>query len=547
MSTTDTNVRPTLLVVGESAMVRTTVEQLRNRYGDDYAIEAVSGEAEAIEQLRAGDDVALVLLDRSLHPSELWSTTRRLHPRARRLLLLEWNEHRSHREEIAAAIAGGDVDFYVVRPGGHPDERFHRAIVELLDEWWRHRGGHADSIRVIGDERSARTHEICDALHRHDMPYRLEPPASRDAQSALAAAGVPAEVEGPVIVLRNGTALVDPTNREIAAALGARIAPREGVYDVLIVGGGPAGLAAAVYASSEGLRVGLAEREAMGGQAGTSSLIRNYLGFPRGISGAELADRSFNQAIQFGTEMIFGADAASLRADGDLRVVGFTDGTEVRSHTVVIATGVTYRRLDVPALEPFQGISVFYGAGMSEASRLEGRPVVVVGGGNSAGQAALFLARYASQVTLLVRSESLAASMSDYLVNDLDVAPNVEIRYRGEVVDGGGEGQLEWLDVRDATGRVERMPAAALFVLIGASPHTEWLPPEVARDEWGYVITDTGRGDHAVLFETTLPGVFAVGDVRAGGIKRVAAATGDGAICVRSIHQYLSSSTTVQR
>jgi thioredoxin reductase (NADPH) len=308
-------------------------------------------------------------------------------------------------------------------------------------------------------------------------------------------------------------------------------------------------LAAAVYAGSEGLRTALIEPDALGGQAGTSSLIRNYLGFPRGITGAELAARAVAQASLFGTEIIYGSRAVSLRADGQLRVVGLANRTGAVSTAVVIATGVSYRRLGVPSLEALLGAGVFYGAGSSEAQALAGERVFVVGGGNSAGQATLHLGRYASHVTLLVRSESLAESMSDYLITEITNAPNIAVRYGVEVVGGGGHGHLECIELTDRhSAEVQIVPARALFVLIGAEPFTDWLPDAVARDPWGYILTgadvplESWPEHRAPLpLETSLPGVFAVGDVRSGSVKRVASAVGDGSICIRLVHQHLSS------
>jgi thioredoxin reductase (NADPH) len=333
--------------------------------------------------------------------------------------------------------------------------------------------------------------------------------------------------------------MVDPTPVEVAIAVGGRTQPRDGVHDVAVIGGGPAGLAAAVTAGSEGLRTALVERTSIGGQAGTSSLIRNYLGFPRGISGAELASRAFEQAILFGAEVVYGGDAVSLTKDeDDLLVLTFADGATIQTRTVVLATGVAYRRLGIPAIEDLVGLGVFYGAAMSEAPTLHDEHVVVVGGGNSAGQAAMHLARFAGRVTILVRSESLAASMSEYLVASIDRTPNIEVRYHAAVADGGGAGHLEWIDIEDArSGAMERVGTRGLFVLIGADPCTEWLPAEIERDEWGFVVTQPtvdGRG-----FVTTMPGVFAVGDVRRGSVKRVASAAGEGSVSIRYVHDHL--------
>jgi thioredoxin reductase (NADPH) len=473
-----------------------------------------------------------------------------VHPHARRGLLLNWNESRLYREEIAAAFAQRQAEGFVTKPSGTPDERFHRSVTELLDEWWRVRGPRTTAVHIVGVERTARVHEMCDLLQRHNMPFEFQRADSEAGAAILQTAGVNADT-APVVVLQDGRTFVDPTNIEIADALGARTRPGSGIYDLIVVGGGPAGLSAAVYAESEGLRTALIEPTAMGGQAGTSSMIRNYLGFPRGISGAELASRAVEQARLFGTDVVYGNAATGLRADGDLRVVTLTDGTEVTSRTVIIATGVSYRRLGVEELEPFEGAGVYFGASAIEAQGMAGRHVAVVGGGNSAGQAALHLARYAASVTLLVRGAGLAESMSQYLIDQLH-AQGVAVRTRAEVVGGGGDGVLERIRVRDRdTGEVRDEVCGGLFVLIGAAPRTEWLPPEILRDRWGYVLTGPeviaqgGRESWPLErdpfpHETSVPGVFAVGDARRGSVKRVASAVGEGSVVVSSVHQRLA-------
>jgi thioredoxin reductase (NADPH) len=347
--------------------------------------------------------------------------------------------------------------------------------------------------------------------------------------------------------------LVDPANAEVAKALGLDMRPAGHVYDVVIVGAGPAGLAAAVYAASEGLRTALLEREAFGGQAGTTSRIRNYLGFPDGVSGAELAQRAYQQAWVFGTHLVYGNPATSLANDRDLLVVGLQDGSQAQARAVVIASGMSYRRLGVPELEGLVGAGVFYGAGTIEAQAIAGKPAFVVGGGNSAGQAALHLSKYARQVTILIRSQSLAASMSDYLIRQIDATPNVDVRYRCEVAGGGGSGHVEQLLLRNHdSGETELVPAAGLFVLIGAQPFTGWLPEAIRRDQWGFILTgpDTGQDwplqRAPFLLETTTPGVFAVGDVRHGSLKRMASAVGDGSTAIRLIHDYLALAPPVR-
>jgi thioredoxin reductase (NADPH) len=539
------NTKPVILIVDPEADASETADQLHARYSRDYTIAVDSDVLTACRRIQAlaenGNAVALILADRASNGAALLDDARTLHPHARRGLLLNWNESRSHREEIAVAFAHRQAECFVTKPSGSPDERFHRNITELLDEWWRTRGPRSVAVQIVGAERTARVYEMCDLLQRHDMPFAFHTADSEAGAEILKIAGVEVGVT-PVVVLQDGRAFVDPSNVEIANALGARTRPGPGIYDLIVVGGGPAGLSAAVYAESEGLRTALIEPTAMGGQAGTSSMIRNYLGFPRGISGAELAARAFDQAILFGTEMIYGRAATHLRADGDLRIVRLTDGTEVSGRAVVIATGVSYRTLDVPSLEPLNGVGVYYGAAISEAPALTGQKVFVVGGGNSAGQAALHLAKFASRVTILVRSGTLAQSMSDYLINEIDATGNVDVKYRVEVVGGSGDGRLEAIDIRHReSGAIDTVPAAALFVLIGAEPFTNWLPSDVDRDDWGFVITGPSESNPSPLqFESTVSGVFAVGDVRRDSTKRVASAAGEGAVCVRLVHQYLA-------
>jgi thioredoxin reductase (NADPH) len=539
------NTKPVIFIVDPAADASDTVEQLVARYSHDYTIVASPDAVSASQRLRtfaeSAADVALILADRASNGAVLLDEARTAYPHARRGLLLNWNESRVHREEIAAAFAQRQAECFVTKPSGRPDERFHRSITELLDEWWRIRGPRTAAVRIVGAERTARVHEMCDVLQRHDIPFDFHSVDSDVGAAILQTARVNADT-APVVVLQDGRTLVDPSNLEIADALGARTRPGSGIYDLIVVGGGPAGLSAAVYAESEGLRTALIEPTAMGGQAGTSSMIRNYLGFPRGISGAELAARAFEQAILFGTEMIYGNAAAGLRVDGDLRIVELADGTDVPARAVVIATGVSYRTLDIPSLEPYNGVGVFYGAAMSEAAAIAGQDVFVVGGSNSAGQAAVHLARFASRVTILVRGESLAKSMSEYLIKEIDATPTIDLRYGVEVVGCAGDGRLETIDVlHRPSGAVDVLPTAALFILIGAEPFTQWLPSDVARDDWGFVMTGPSDDTPSRLpFESTLSGVFAVGDVRRDSTKRVASAAGEGAVCVRLVHQYLA-------
>jgi thioredoxin reductase (NADPH) len=547
------NIKPAIVALVSEAKAALLARELSNRYAADYSISTDTSSDAALNRLQelaiGQNDVALILADFQMGGEELLAAGREIHPHARKALLLEWGEHRIAREELVRAIAFGQADYFVVEPLASPDERFHRSITEFLDEWWRLRGIPFEAIRVIGKERSARSHEICDLLQRHDLPYGFYGADSDAGRQLLDDAGL-GDDRLPVVIVGKDRRLVEPTNIEVAEALGARTQAGSGIYDVAIVGGGPAGLSAAVSAASEGLRTALIERQAMGGQAGTSSSIRNYLGFPRGISGAELAARALEQAILFGTELIYGGEAISIRVDGDLRIVALSNGAEVVARTVVIATGVSYRMLGIPSLETFSGAGVFYGAALSEARSLAGEQIFVVGGGNSAGQAAIHLAKFASRVTILVRSDSLAQSMSEYLVTAIDATPNINVRYGVELAGGGGDRRLQWLTLKDRhSGRHEDVHAAALCVFIGAEPFTDWLPPSIARDKWGYVLTGVFPSDsppngqpaeERLVFETTLPNVFAVGDARHGSIKRVASAAGEGSVCIRLVHECLS-------
>ena len=356
----------------------------------------------------------------------------------------------------------------------------------------------------------------------------------------------------PAVILFDGQVLADPSNAEVAEALGVRTAPAGGRYDVAVIGAGPAGLAASVYGASEGLATVVLEPEAIGGQAGTSSLIRNYLGFPMGVSGADLAVRAYTQAWNFGAEYVYGNPAAGLRPEGSELVVTLADRHEIRTRAMVVAPGMAYRRLGIPALDALTGAGVFYGAAASEAQAMKGSEVFVVGGANSAGQAAVHLARYAARVTVLLRGHSLTESMSEYLIREIESAPNITVRRRVAVTDGAGQGRLERLTITDLdSGAAQTVAALALFVLIGAEPRTQWLPEAVRRDESGFVLTGAdlltgGRPDETwplrrlpMFLESSLPGVFAVGDVRHGSVKRVASAVGEGSIAISLVHDHL--------
>jgi thioredoxin reductase (NADPH) len=423
----------------------------------------------------------------------------------------------------------------------------------LLSAWAKATGRtRLEAIRVVGGRRSLRSHQLTDLLERNGVAYAFYPDDSPEGRRLLEET----HQDGsrlPVVVMWDGRVLVDPSVAEIVGAAGGDTRPDPDVYDVAIVGAGPAGLTAATYGASEGLRTLLLEREAVGGQAGTSSLIRNYLGFPRGISGRELAARASEQAWLFGASFVFNV-ATGLHASGPHRVVTLADGSQATSQAVVLATGVSYRRLDVPGLDRLSGAGVFYGAGVAEAAAMAGQEVFVVGAGNSAGQAALHLAKHAAQVTILARGHSLAATMSDYLVKEIGHTANLTVRLHTQVAAVHGTGQLEGLTLRDLSGGPPaEVPASALFILIGAEPHTDWLADTLARDDHGFILT--GRdlpqdsrsayrcwplGRPPLPLEASMPGVFAAGDVRYRSVKRVASAVGDGSIAIQLIHEYLS-------
>jgi thioredoxin reductase (NADPH) len=552
--------QPVILAVDdEPEALAQIADELARRFGADYRImSAGSGEdaMAALNDLRRGRvQVAVVLADQWLPGTtgtELLTHVRDIHPDAKRGLLIRWGDW-AHPETAAAvlrAMSLGRIDCYVLKPWCSPDELFHRTVAELVHEWSRNRPSGGGPIVVVGERHSSRTSEVRGLLTRNGVPHTFRLADTREGQAVLA--DLPGGIVLPVVVGLDGRALANPSNEQVAEACGLPTKLIDRDVDVVIVGAGPAGLAAAVYAGSEGLRTLVIERETIGGQAGSSSLIRNYLGFARGVSGAELTMRAYQQAWLFGVQFLMMRDVTSLRATESLLHVMLSGGDEVTARAVVVATGVTYRRLGIPELEALNGVGVFYGASIAEAPALAGERVYVVGGGNSAGQAARYLSRYARQVTMLVRSESLAQSMSRYLIDEIAAAPNMDVAYSTEIVGGGGEGRLEHLELADrATGVRRTVEAAALFVLVGAQPHTDWLPAAVARDAWGFVLTgaEAASGEaepgwplerSPAPFETSLPGCFAAGDVRHGAVKRVASAVGDGAVVITQVHEHLS-------
>jgi len=539
--------------------------ELCKRYGADYQI-VVCDQADQVgswmrDLQAAGLPVAMVIGGvggRDSDGIEVLAGVRRIDPTALRVAAVAWGDWASTRS-VFNAVTEGTVDHWVTRPEQAPAEEFHRSITEFLREWSGQRAEGFEAVRVIGQQWSARSQELRDLFARHRVPIGFYDVASAQGSRVLRQLGLtPADL--PVVELLFGAgqpALVNPSNQEIADAFGLMtpISPGE-VFDVAVIGAGPAGLAAAVSASSEGLRTLVIEHEAIGGQAGTSSMIRNYPGFSQGISGSKLAQEAWRQAWTFGTTFLYMRRAESLSSTGTHYRLRLSDGSEVATRTVVIATGATYRRLGIPRLEDLQGRGVFYGAAASEAPAMRGRNVFVAGGGNSAGQTALHMAKWANQVTVLVRAATLAESMSDYLIREIAATPNVDVQYHVQVADGTGTDHLQSLVLRDnVSGALRTVSADALFILIGSQPRTQWLGDSIARDQWGFIFTGPdlpggasaswSHGRSALPLETSLPGVFAAGDVRRGSVKRVTSAVGEGAGTIPLVHRYLESMATM--
>jgi thioredoxin reductase (NADPH) len=549
---------PILFAVDEDPVVVAELEgQLVQRYGRDYRVESLRDPDQALTRLNelseAGAEVALVLAGTSLHGQsgeELLDHVRRLHPHAKRALVVAanvWAEGPA-AEAIRALMALGRIDYYVPRPLPPSDEVFHEAVSDFLLEWSRERLRVPQTVRIVGETWSGRSSELRDVFASCAVPHSFCLADSDEGRELVAKAGPDAKL--PLMVLPDGKILIDPSNIEIAEAAGATSGLQDERFDLVIVGAGPAGLSAAVYGASEGLRVLVVDAGGIGGQARSSSLIRNYLGFGRGVSGSRLAEEAYAQALSFGASFLFMHEVTALRSsDGSLNLA-LSDGRSVEASAVILATGASYRRLGIPSLEELSGAGVFYGGPSSEAQAWTGRDVYAVGGGNSAGQAALHLARYAGRVTLVARAQSLETGMSHYLVQAVESAPNVDVRTGTEVIGGGGEGHLERLVLRERGGTdAETVRADALFVLIGARPQTNWLPADIERDEHGFLLTgDDVAADvwplerRPLSLETSMPGVLAAGDVRHASIKRVAAAVGEGSIAVQLVHQLVTES-----
>ncbi|MFC6015889.1 FAD-dependent oxidoreductase [Plantactinospora solaniradicis] len=548
---------PVILTVDDDpAVSRAVARDVRRRYGDRYRVVRASSGEEALTALREvklrGDQVAVLLADYrmpQMNGIQFLEAAMDLFPMARRVLLTAYAD----TDAAIDAINVVDLDHYLLKPWHPPEEKLYPVLDALLDAWAATPETTTNEVRVIGHRWSAPSFAVRDFLARNLVPYRWLLADEPEGGRLLAAAEASAE-DVPVVITPDGTTLVKPTEAELARHVGFSTTPAAEFYDLVVVGAGPAGLGAAVYGASEGLRTVLVERQATGGQAGQSSRIENYLGFPDGVSGAQLADRARRQALKFGAELLTARDVVGLEAAGATRLLRFSDGTSIAAHTVVLATGVSYRQLTAPGLAELTGRGVFYGSASTEAPNCAGQDVYIVGGANSAGQAAVYFARHARRVHLLVRGPDLRRSMSHYLIEQIERIDNVEVHPHSEVVGGDGTDHLEQITICDNRFGVQRsVKASWLFVFIGAEPRTDWLADVVARDARGYVLTgpdlaSDGRRPagwalprEPYLLESSLPGVFAAGDVRADSIKRVASAVGEGAMVVSLAHQYLAA------
>jgi thioredoxin reductase (NADPH) len=532
--------------------------ELAGRYATDYQIICEDSPISALSRLaalrRAPQDAAVLILFAASDMTamtgiEFLQRAHVMHPHARRVLLIP-RSNRSTSKPILRLISMGRIDRYATIPSRSPDEDLHYLVTELLRDWQQQQPDRPTVVTLVDQRWAPRSHEIRDLLQRGGLSFTFHTADSAEGRALLQQVERPTG-PFPVVVRYDGQVLTNPTNEQMALALGVRHATIEGLFDVVVIGAGPAGLSAAVYAASEGLRTLVVDRESIGGQASSSSLIRNYLGFPVGIGGADLCNRALDQAWSFGAETSVLRAASGLRAEGSQRTVVLADGTQLVARAVVLATGASYRRLGIPRVEELVGAGVFYGGGITEAPAMIGQQVYVVGAGNAAGQAATHLARYAERVGMIVRRGELAATMSDYLVKTIEASENIDVYLRTTVIDAHGAERLEELVLSDkASGRTRAVPAAALFVLIGAQPHTDWLPAEIRRDDKGFVLTgqdlpptqpaEPGPAATPLPLETSMPGVFAAGDVRHGSVKRVASAVGEGSVSIRSVHQYLA-------
>ncbi|MUG91653.1 response regulator [Scytonema sp. UIC 10036] len=550
--------KPVIMTVDDDPEVLQAVARdLRQEYGDRFRIiraESGASALDALEQLKLRNQpVALFLADQRMPQMsgvEFLEQAMSLFPDAKRALLTAYAD----TDAAIRAINTTKIDYYLMKPWDPPEERLYPVLDDLLDYWLADFRPPFEGIRVIGNRWSPHSHQLKDFLARNQLPYQwLDIELSEEAQKLVDYAECD-RLQLPLVLFGDGSNLMQPTNLQVAEKIGLRTQAEKPFYDLIIIGGGPAGLAAAVYGASEGLRTVMIEREAPGGQAGTSSRIENYLGFPVGLSGGDLARRAVTQAKRFGVEILTPQEVTDIRLQDQYRIVQLGDGNEISCHAMILALGVSWRRLDIPGLERLTGAGVYYGAAQSEALSCQGEDVYIIGGANSAGQAAMYFSRYANQVTMLVRADSLTKSMSQYLIEQIAETPNITVKTHTSVIEAKGETSLEALTLQNSlTGETQTVPATSLFIFIGAVPRTDWLDGAIARDERGYILTgpDLQKDGSPIkgwtlerdpfLLETNIPGIFAVGDVRHGSVKRVASGVGEGSICVQFVHRYLSN------
>ena len=554
--------KPVLFAIDDDPEVLRAVERdLRRRYargrnGDGYRVLRANSADSALDTLGQlklrGDSVALFLVDQRMPRTtgvEFLEETRDLYPEAKKVLLTAYAD----TDAAIKAINDIGLDYYLQKPWDPPEENLYPVLDDLLGDWRSHYRPPFEGIRVVGNRWSPGSHAIKDFLARNRVPYQWQDVEVSEEAWQLVSQADGGEPRLPLVVFPDGTYLEAPENVEVAEKVGLRIRAERPFYDLIIVGGGPSGLAAAVYGASEGLKTVLIEREAPGGQAGTSSRIENYLGFPAGLSGADLSQRAVAQARRFEVEILTPQEVAEVRVEDPYRVVRLADGTEISCHALLITTGVSYRKLEVPGVKRLAGAGVYYGAAMTEALSCKDEDVYIVGGANSAGQAATYFSQHARKVVILCRSGDLRKGMSEYLVKQIEDTPNIEVRVNSGVAEAFGEDHLERLTIKNSkTGEEETASARSLFIFIGAAPKTEWLDGVVERDERGFILSgpdlirDGKRPKNwtedrdPYLLETSVPVIFVAGDVRYGSVKRVASGVGEGSIAVQFIHRYLA-------
>jgi thioredoxin reductase (NADPH) len=553
--------KPVILTVDDDAEVLQAIARdLRQQYGAKFRIvRADSGQSaiEMVQQLKLRNEpIALFLVDQRMPQMsgvEFLEQALDIFPHAKRALLTAYAD----TDAAIKAINQTQIDYYLLKPWDPPAEKLYPVLDDLLDDWLANFRPPFEGIRVIGNRWSPQSHDMKDFLARNQIPYQwLDIELSEEAQRLAEFANCD-RLSLPLVLLANGESLIQPSIPTVAEKIGLRTQAEKLFYDLIIVGGGPAGLAAAVYGASEGLRTVMIEREAPGGQAGTSSRIENYLGFPVGLSGSDLTRRAVTQAKRFGVEILAPQEVTGIRIEDPYRIITLSDGKEISCHALILGLGVSWRKLDVPGLEALTGAGVYYGAAQTEALYCQGEDVYIIGGANSAGQAAMHFSKYARQVTMLVRGDSLTKSMSQYLIEQIAETPNIVVQTNSSVVEAKGTTSLEAIAI-ESNDEIQVVPATSLFIFIGAVPRTDWLEGMVERDPRGFIVTgaDLKQSGEAglterpkgwrldrdpYLLETNIPGVFAVGDVRHGSVKRVASGVGEGSICVQFVHQYLAN------